>query len=636
MGICLFLSLIPTVVYFMIPKRVFQKFEAIIEPFEEVDIGVPPSGAVAFIWHYVRQAKWVFAAVVVFGGLVALLEAATFYFIGLIVDLLSGIEPSDGWSGLIEAHGFELSMMLLVTLFLRVVVATGGAILEEQIIIPGFFNRVRWQAHRHISRQNLPFFQDDFAGRIATKVMQSGQATGDLMITALQVVWFIVIYAITTMTMVASLDWRLSVIVGLWIAVFCILARYFVPRVRKSAREMAEMSSMLNGRVTDSYANIQTLKLFATDEQNDHFLKDGLKIFIASMVKFTRNITAVRFSLALLSGVMISLIGAMSIDLWLAGSITIGEVAFSLALVLRLSLLLGRLMTQLNALMRNYGTIQNSAELISRPIGLTDKDGAPSLVIENAGIKFDNISFNYHKNKSVIKNLELDIKPGEKIGLVGPSGAGKSTLVNLLLRFYDVDSGKLTIDGQDLKDITQSSLRSQIGVVTQDTALLHRSVRDNILFGNNDATSEQLNHAIESSQAIDFISELEDFKGRKGLDAFAGERGVKLSGGQRQRIAIARVVLKDAPILVLDEATSALDSEVEAVIQVHLEELMNGKTVIAVAHRLSTIAKLDRLVVLDGGQIVEEGSHKELLLKKGLYARLWERQSGGFLASDVH
>lgn len=618
----------------MIPKRIFQKFEAMIDPFEEEGGDPPPSKALAFVWFFVRQAKWAFAAMVVFGGFVALLEAATFYFIGLIVDLLSGIEPSAGWDGLIDAHGFTLSLMLFVTLFLRVIVTTGGAILEEQIIIPGFFNRVRWQAHRHISRQNLPFFQDDFAGRIATKIMQSGQATGDLMITALQVVLFIVIYAITTMTMVASLDWRLSALVGGWIAVFICLARYFVPRVRKSAREMAESGSMLNGRVTDSYANIQTLKLFATDEQNDHFLKDGVKIFIASLVKFTRNITLVRFSLSLLSGIMISLIGILTIDLWLSNSITIGEVAFSLALVLRLSLLMGRLMTQLNALMRNYGTIQNSAELISRPIGLTDKDDASRLVINNASIKFDNIGFNYHKSKSIIHGLSLDIKAGEKVGLVGPSGAGKSTLVNLLLRFYDVDSGTIEIDGQNLKDVTQSSLRSQIGVVTQDTALLHRSIRDNILFGNSDATDEELHRAIENAQASEFIAELEDFKERKGLDAFAGERGVKLSGGQRQRIAIARVVLKNAPILVLDEATSALDSEVEAVIQAHLEKLMQGKTVIAIAHRLSTIAKLDRLVVLEGGRIVEQGTHDELLLKKGLYTRLWDRQSGGFLASE--
>lgn len=619
----------------MILKQFFQRLESLIEPFEEVKGDPPPPKALAFVWHFVRQAKWAFVIMAVLGGLVALLEAATFYFIGLIVDLLSQVEQSGGWSGLIEAYGLELSFMLLVVLFLRLVVTTSSAIMEEQIVIPGFFNRVRWQAHRQISRQNLPFFQDDFAGRIATKIMQSGQATGDLMITALQVVWFIVIYAITTMTMVASLDWRLSVLVGVWIAIFICLARFFVPRVRKSARNMAEMSSMLNGRVTDSYANIQTLKLFATDEQNDHFLKDGIKIFIASLVKFTRNITLVRFSLALLSGIMISLIAAMSIDLWLAGSITIGEVAFSLALVLRLSLLLGRLMTQLNALMRNYGTIQNSAELISKPIGLIDTADAGSLSIKDAGITFENVSFNYHKSKSIIQDLSLVVKPGEKVGLVGPSGAGKSTLVNLLLRFYDVDHGAIKIDGQNLKDVTQTSLRSQIGVVTQDTALLHRSLRDNILFGNHEATHEELQHAIKSAQADEFIAELEDFKGRKGLDAFAGERGVKLSGGQRQRIAIARVVLKNAPILVLDEATSALDSEVEAIIQAHLEKLMQGKTVIAIAHRLSTIAKLDRLVVLDAGRIVEQGSHDELLLGNGLYRRLWDRQSGGFLASDT-
>lgn len=389
---------------------------------------------------------------------------------------------------------------------------------------------------------------------------------------------------------------------------------------------------MVTGRLVDSFSNIQTLKLFGREDQNDHFIRQGFDRFQDTLRPFARLITGVRASQALLSGVMIAVIAWLSIDLWLAGQISAGGVAFTLGLVLRLNMLLGRMMTQLNGIMRNIGTIQNSAELISKPIGLTDRQQAATLAIREPEIRFENVSFHYGKKSGVIDHLSLTIRPGEKVGIVGRSGAGKSTLVNLLLRFYDVEGGRILIDGQDISTVTQESLRSQIGMVTQDTALLHRSIRDNIVFGREDAGESQLLAAAERAEALDFILKLEDQRGRKGFEAHVGERGVKLSGGQRQRIAIARVMLKDAPILVLDEATSALDSEVEAAIQSNLERLMRGKTVLAIAHRLSTIAALDRLIVMDKGRIIEQGTHAELVESGGLYSELWSRQSGGFLA----
>ena len=391
---------------------------------------------------------------------------------------------------------------------------------------------------------------------------------------------------------------------------------------------------MLNGRLVDSYANIQTLKLFGRETDNDHYVRDGFDRFQQAVIAFTRHITGVRIALSFLSGLMIATIGFLSIDLWFAGAMTAGGVAYTLGLVLRLNMLLGRMMTQFNAIMRNLGTIQNSAELISQPIRLVDRPDAGDLKVTQPEIRFENITFHYGRGKGVIDDLSLTIRPGEKVGIVGRSGAGKSTLVNLLLRFYDLESGRILIDGQDIAGVRQSSLRAHIGMVTQDTALLNRSIRDNILFGRADASEEQLLEAVRRAEADRFIGQVQDQRGRKGFDAHVGERGVKLSGGQRQRIAIARVMLKDAPILVLDEATSALDSQVEAAIQSNLAKLMQGKTVLAIAHRLSTIASLDRLVVMDRGRIVEQGTHQDLIARGGLYADLWSRQSGGMIAAD--
>jgi ATP-binding cassette subfamily B multidrug efflux pump len=619
----------------MIFNRVAQLFEAWIDPFRPRQSYQPPGSAGGFVWHYVSQAKGPFFVMLLLGGVTAMLEAGLFWFTGRLVDILTAVGPQKGWSGLFAAHGLEILFMVFVVMVVRFSAIALNALVEEQTVVPGFFNMVRWQSHVHLSRQSLSFFHNDFSGRIVAKVWAAGQATGDLMVSLMQVGWFMVIYTLTTVSLVTSLDWRLGMIVIVWIIAFLILARLFVPKIRKYARETAEVSSMLTGRLTDSYANIQTLKLFGREQDNDRYIRDGFERFQQSILPFTRYLTSVRSSLAFLSGIMITAVGGMAIQLWIDGVISSGSVAFTLGLVLRMNMLLGRMMTNFNAMMRNIGTIQNSAEMISEPIGLTDRPSAPELVVRQPSIRFEDISFHYGKGSGVIDKLNLEIAAGEKVGIIGRSGAGKTTLVNLLLRFYDVEGGRVMIGGQDIAAVTQESLRRQIGMVTQDTALLHRSIRDNIMFGRPEATEEAMHRAASEAEADAFVSDLVDFRGRKGYDAYVGERGVKLSGGQRQRIAIARMLLKNAPILVLDEATSALDSEVEAAIQQNLDKLMQGKTVIAIAHRLSTIANLDRLVVMDRGRIVEDGSHSALLAKGGLYAELWSRQSGGFIAADT-
>ena len=615
-------------------KPLLHLFETWIDPFAREGDLQPPASTWGFIWFYVSQAKGAFAAMALFGGAVAILEAALFWFVGRLVDLLDTVPKDGGWDGLISAHGPELLAMAVTILVVRFLVVALGALVEEQAIVLNFFNLVRWQAYAHVARQSLSFFQNDFAGRIVTKVWSAGQATGDLLTSLLQVAWFMIIYTVSTMMLVGQLDWRLAAIIGGWVAVFALLARHFVPRIRHHARETAEAASMLNGRLVDSFGNIQTLKLFGREDQNDLYIRAGFDRFQATLKPFARLLTGVRASLAVLSGVMITMIAALSVDLWLAGQITAGAVAFTLGLVLRLNMLLGRMMTQLNGIMRNIGTIQNSADLVAKPIGLIDRPGAGELVVRKAAIDFEDVHFRYGPGRRVIDGFSLHIAPGEKVGIVGRSGAGKSTLVNLLLRFYDLEGGRILIDGQDIAAVTQASLRRQIGMVTQDTALLHRSIRDNIAFGRPEAGDAEIMAAAERAEAAGFIAQLADQRGRTGLDAHVGERGVKLSGGQRQRIAIARVMLKDAPILVLDEATSALDSEVEAAIQDNLERLMQGKTVIAIAHRLSTIARMDRLIVMDEGRIIETGSHGDLVASGGLYAELWARQSGGFLGAE--
>lgn len=587
-----------------------------------------PRTGFAFLYHFVSQVRWPFVAMLLLGGISAFVEVAVFNFLGKIIDLLDTSEKST----FLTDHMWTLLGMAFVVLVVRALVNSLLALVEEQTVVPGFFNLVRWQCHQRVMKQSLGYFQDDLAGRLAQKVMQSGMSAGDFMINLLQVAWFIVVYAITTLVLIADLDVRLGAIVGLWLCCFGVAAWFIVPRVRNAAKAMAHAYSGVTGRLVDTYTNIQSVKLFGSAEEENRGARASVEGFVAKLQKFTRLLTTIRMTMTVINGVMIVAIAGMALSIWQDGGISTGHVAFALSLILRLNILLNRLFNQLNGLFRHFGSLQDSMDTVVKPILLSDRPGARDLTVSKGAVHFENIRFHYGKEGGVIDHLNLKIKPGERVGLVGPSGAGKTTLTSLLLRFFDAEAGRVLIDDQDVREVSQETLRQSIGMVTQDSSLLHRSIRENILYGRTTASEEELVDAARKAHAFDFIQTLEDKKGRRGLDAFVGERGVKLSGGQRQRIAIARVLLKDAPILVLDEATSALDSEVEAAIQENLQGLMAGKTVIAIAHRLSTIAAMDRLIVMDNGRVVQQGNHEDLLSDEGgLYAQLWHRQSGGFL-----
>jgi ATP-binding cassette subfamily B multidrug efflux pump len=518
---------------------------------------------------------------------------------------------------------------------LRPAASTTQHLLMNQAIAANVSNRIRWQNHWHVSRQSWSFFQNDFAGRIATRVMQTGPAIRESLVSLLTAVWFILIYGTSSLILLASADRWLALPVLLWFAGYIVMLRVFVPRMQNKSKVMSEARSMLTGRIVDTYTNIVTVKLFARAKEEDGYVREAIDYHTDRFHESLRLNTLFALTLTVLNSLLVTMTGAFAIMLWRYGYVGVGTVAMALPMTMQIISASGWVAWQITDIFENIGVVQEGMLTIARPHTLIDKPGARTLKVARGEIRFENIRFGYGRETGLIDGLTLDVRPGEKIGLVGRSGAGKSTLVNLLLRFFDLEGGRILIDGQDIAGVSQESLRAHISMVTQDTSLLHRSIRDNIRYGRPDASEAAIISAAGMAHAHEFILELEDWKGRRGYDAHVGERGVKLSGGQRQRVAIARVILKNAPILVLDEATSALDSEVEAAIQSSLGTLMQGRTVIAIAHRLSTIAQMDRLIVLDRGRIVEEGSHAELLRRDGHYAALWRRQSGGFIDSSV-
>ncbi|AVW97822.1 TPA: ABC transporter ATP-binding protein [Vibrio parahaemolyticus] len=609
----------------------FKRFEGFTEPFPKSTPDQPPSGIFAFLRHYTRGYEKPLIIMSLMSTIVAIVEVMLFGAMGQLVDWLSTSNPET----FLQDNRADLifyGVLLLVVMPLLVVIYS---LLVHQTLLGNYPMSIRWLAHRYLLNQSLNFYQDDFAGRVATKVMQTSLAVRETVMKSMDVFVYVTVYFTSMVVMLAAADWRLMIPMIVWLLVYIAIQIYFVPKLKDVASEQADARSTMTGRIVDSYTNIQTVKLFSHSQRETQYAEQGMKGFLNTVYRQMRLVTGFDVAVEISNYILVFSVAALSIYLWLDSAISIGAIAIAVSLALRVNGMSMWIMWEVGALFENMGTVVDGMKTLSKPIDIRDKPNAKDLVVSQGGIQFDNVSFHYGENKGVINHLNLDIKPGEKVGLVGRSGAGKSTLVNLLLRFHDVEEGSIKIDGQNIADVTQDSLRSKIGMVTQDTSLLHRSIRDNILYGNPTASEEELLKATKQAHAHEFIETLTDPFGNVGYDAQVGERGVKLSGGQRQRIAISRVLLKDAPLLVLDEATSALDSEVEAAIQESLNELMQGKTVIAIAHRLSTIAQMDRLIVLDKGNVVEQGSHQELIAHNGIYAQLWAHQTGGFLGEEL-
>ncbi|MFA5898926.1 MAG: ABC transporter ATP-binding protein [Hyphomicrobium sp.] len=616
--------------------RIFHWLETHVESFPPEQPAMPPASFWGFISHYTRPFWPLIALSAGLSATIALIEVSLFGFLGNLVDWLSKADRATFWS---SHAAFIVGMGVIV-----LVVLPGLKFFYESVIhqglISNFTMRTRWQAHRYVLRQSIDFFNNDFAGRVATKVMQTAMSVREVVMKITEVLLYVAIYFTGAVALFAATDLRLSAPLLIWLAGYLVAMRYFIPRLGKLSHIQSDARSVMTGRVVDSYTNIATVKMFAHAEREDSYAQESMQTFLTTSQQQMRLVTLLTVALNYLNALLLFSVAGTALWLWSISAVTTGAIALSVGLVLRLQGMSHWIMWEVAGLFENIGVVQDGLETIARGRTVLDVPNAKPLTVDKGEIVFDHISFNYGRQSasergSVIEDLSLRIAPGEKVGLVGRSGAGKSTLVSLLLRFYDLDSGRIVIDGQDISHVQQDSLRAQVGMVTQDTSLLHRSVMDNILYGRPDAVEADAMAAARRAAAHDFIGNLEDMKGRQGYEAHVGERGVKLSGGQRQRVAIARVLLKDAPILVLDEATSALDSEVEAAIQEQLTNLMRGKTVIAIAHRLSTIAAMDRLIIMDKGRIIEQGTHAELLHRGGLYAELWTRQSGGFLAQDA-
>jgi ATP-binding cassette subfamily B multidrug efflux pump len=610
----------------------FRFFENLVDPYQPyVEQDAPPTRLWPFLKEYLQPFRSVFFATALFSIGNAVLDVGMIWYLGRLVDLMTGQTPAD----FLAAHWVELLAVAFVILFVRPLVAGGSVGLLHNTILTNFGTMMRWRAHRHVLRQPVGWFESDFAGRIANRIMQAPPAAGEAVFQVFDMAAFAAATFIGALLLLAEADPRLMVPLLLWFLGYLALMRWTIRRAGPASEASSEARSAVTGRVVDSYSNIHSVKLFAHQSAELDYAKEAIERSRKTFQTEMRIVTKMDMALTFLNGLMIMGVGGLALWFWVQGSATVGVVAAALALVLRIHSMTYWIMWASTNLVQNLGTLSEGMETIAQPIGLIDKPGAQALRFTEGRIEIKDVSHHYGKGFGGLRNVSLTIRPGEKIGVVGRSGAGKSTLVKLMLRFYDTESGAILIDGQNIGAVTQESVRQRIGMVQQDSSLLHRSVRDNILYGRPDASEEDMVGAAKKAEAHDFVLTLEDPQGRKGYDAHVGERGVKLSGGQRQRVALARVILKDAPILILDEATSALDSEAEAAIQDALYGIMAGKTVIAIAHRLSTIAAMDRIVVLEDGAIAEEGTHQELLQQNGLYARFWARQSGGFIGLEA-